>query len=91
MCKSSVVLEIAIGLCLFLDWESPMFYQQCSVIILEIAIGLCLFLDWESPLFYQQCNVHGFEDSKLIQHHVTTAQVQSSVKGCCSCSMSVTQ
>ena len=46
------------------------------MIILEIAIGLCLFLDWESPLFYQQCNVHGFEDSKLIQHRVTTAQVK---------------
>ena len=51
MCKSSLVLEIAIGLCLFLDWESPLFDQQCSVVVLEIAIGLCLFLDWEVPCF----------------------------------------
>ena len=29
--ESSVASEIAIGLCLFLDLESPWFYQQCNV------------------------------------------------------------
>ena len=31
MHESSVAWEIATGLCLFLDWESPWFYQQCNM------------------------------------------------------------
>ena len=46
----------------------------------EIAIGLCLFLDHESPVFYHHNNMHGIEISKLTEHHVTTAQVQSLMK-----------
>ena len=30
MCKSSIASEIAIGLHLFFDWESLLFYQQCN-------------------------------------------------------------
>ena len=42
----------------------------------ELAIGLFIF----SPLFYQWYNACQVKNSKLIGHHVITAQVQSWMK-----------
>lgn len=35
MCESSVASEIAPGLCLLLDWESLLFYQQCNMCVVK--------------------------------------------------------
>ena len=56
-----------------------------SSIASEIAIGLYLFY-YESPLFYQSCNPRDIKNLKLTGCHMTTAQVQNSVKGLCDCS-----
>ena len=37
-------------------------------------------LSSENPFIYQQCNAHDVENSNLIGHRVTTAQVQSLMK-----------
>ena len=68
---------------------SPAFLPQARVVSSLrkwIAIGLFCFRSGKSLVLPEQCNARDVENSKLIGHRVTKAQVQGSVKGRCGCS-----
>ena len=63
---------------------SPAFLPQARVVSSLrkwIAIGLFCFRSGKSLVLPEQCNARDVENSKLIGHRVTKAQVESLIKG----------